>query len=179
MLPALPAAAGLRGAWARRWAARSGARSGRCRGSSGRGWGWRGGRRAGGKPRSDACASPSLSASHKPKGDRARDRTVQEKARVLSSPRGRGEGFAPLAGCEASREPQVRREGEGVFPEEPHPAPPPHPRSGFRPRLPSHLNGDTALSPREVGLARLRPSLADPGLARDLSGRGENPRGSP
>ncbi|WP_236012615.1 GNAT family N-acetyltransferase [Methylobacterium ajmalii] len=53
------------------------------------------------------------------------------EAAGLPSPRGRGEAFAPLVGGEGSREPQVRREGEGVSPEEAPPAPPPHPRSGF------------------------------------------------
>ncbi|RVU16627.1 nitrite reductase [Methylobacterium oryzihabitans] len=52
---------------------------------------------------------------------------VQE-TRGLSSPRGRGEGDAPLAGGGASAIHQDRREGEGVVPEEPHPAPPPHHR---------------------------------------------------
>ena len=43
------------------------------------------------------------------------------------SPRGRGEAFTPLVGGEGS----PQGEGEGVFPEESLPGPPPHPRSGY------------------------------------------------
>ncbi len=81
---------------------------------------------------------------------------ISENGAPLPSPRGRGEGFTPLAGGEASREPQVRREGEGVPPDETPPARPPHPRSG---------SACAPFAPGEGG-----ESLSPP------AGRGEFPR---
>ncbi|MCF4128071.1 acyltransferase [Methylobacterium sp. SyP6R] len=96
----------------------------------------------------DPCRFPGLDRIDRKKGE----------ARILSSPRGRG-GAAPLAGGGGS--PRIdpgrdRREGKGVFPEEPPSAPAPHPRSGCASACFAPGKGSKALSPP--------------------AGRGENPR---
>ena len=58
----------------------------------------------------------------------------------IASPRGRGEGFAPLAGGEAS----PKDGGEGAFQDEARPDTPPHPRAAA-----------LASAPREGGLGPL------------------------
>ncbi|SEO82481.1 Protein of unknown function [Methylobacterium sp. ap11] len=62
------------------------------------------------------------------------------------SPRGRGEGSADLAVGGASGEPGVRREGEGVAPDEAPSETPPHPRSGYASAHVIPDEGDDVLS---------------------------------
>ncbi len=106
---------------------------------------------------------------------------ISENGALLPSPRGRGEGFTPLAGGEASREPQVRREGEGVSTSETVPVIPPPPTELGLARVlhPSIQVGHARLGLGEGGL-RSRPGEgqrdADPEGAlhhgRDFSGSG-------
>ncbi|AWN50443.1 endonuclease domain-containing protein [Methylobacterium sp. 17Sr1-1] len=79
--------------------------------------------------------------------------------RPSPSPRGRGEAFAPLVGCEGS----PQGEGEGVSPEESHASRPPHPRSGFASARFTPDEGGEALSP-PAGRGEGRPasSRTDP-----------------